>query len=200
MKNYLLVIIIVCSLHSCRDDSTIRDFQESANNCLNDSTLLSLISSQDLLFEKGYILSDSIGEFLNVMIDSSNYNQNYILSKLIEADSIPNLAYLNCKNRLTKNWIHYDSLDIIENQSLEEMFKDPYIINGKVDNYKTLKQSTGKDGIIYVSDFYFSPDFNFVLVEVVFHCGWSCGQTQTRLYNKKNSKWELNMKYIRMEN
>lgn len=172
----------------------------NAKECPEESNLLRTIINWNLLFDKSYVLSDTIFELLNFRYDTTHHQQNKTLEILIERDSIPNLKYSTCSKQEIQKWTEFNSINTISHQKLTQIFKDPYIISGGVDNYKRLKELSGKDGIINMSDIYYSPDFEVALIGLEILCGWSCGQNQIRMYKRKENKWILEMNYIISEN
>lgn len=201
MKNLSFTFLLALILFACKSDSldeSVETFNKAVK-CPEDSILLKQIFSENLLFDNTYVLIDTIYQLLEFRFDTTHLHQKQTIEKLIRIDSIPNLTYSICEKRKELYWNDYKSTKTISTQTLNKLFKDPYIISGKIDNYKELSQLTGKDGFMYITDFYYTPSFQYVLVAVEFHCGWKCGQAQIRLYIRKKNQWLLEMKYVTIQ-
>ena len=186
MKQILITTILLI-LFSWKIDSS-KTNTLAISSC-QDSTIVNLVTTENQLFYRSYALSDSINEGVQISL----------IEKLISLDSIPDSKYSPCSSESEYKWILRQSHNLVDNDLLNEVFKDSYILGGKKDNYQTLKEVTGKDGIMYLSRIYYSEDMKNAIVSIDSYCGWSCGQSILKYYAFDTKIWNQKMTFILSE-
>ena len=171
-----ILISCVVLLFGCKTDEYN---QRAAFN--NDKSIIHDVMTKNLLFNKTYTLIDSISTYIGFGVTRTHEEQNSLIERLIYLDSIPSSKY-ELRNNLSNQIFSNNNYTVLTNKEVNEIFNESYIVTGKIDNYETLKKKTGTNGIVFVSNIYYSKDDNDALLGVFMQCGWNCGQNQIRHY------------------
>lgn len=193
-KTTFIVTVWILLLLSCKEESV--NFSELSND---DALIINEIMTNNLLYNMTYTLVDSVSKNLIFSKVQVQEEQKILIDKLIKKDSIPDLKY-SVKNHLNMKTLSHGTHSITSINTYNEIFRDPYFVSGKINNYKVLKEKTGNDGLIFISNLYYSENNTEAIVGVAMHCGWNCGQIQVRYYKKENHQWKMQMNYIISEN